>query len=141
MTTKDPDLTTCEVCEQQILYCSCVRCMECEEPYAVEQTEDFIEDEFGYMICPSCSSLPPTVAEDVDDSGPYNDVPSKGGYVFWHNRGSDVVLIGPFPSITAARSWYNTYGVKLGVSPMLTDLRAPADTYNGLWGLYPEEEK
>ena len=133
----------CELCEQNILVCSCIRCMECEELFTQEAAEGFAENRFGEVICNNCleDALPPTVAEDANEGGPYNDVPSKGGYVFWHSRDRDVVLIGPFPSLTAARAWYNSYGAKLGCSPMLTDLRAPADTYHGLWGLYPEEEK
>lgn len=136
----------CELCEQSILVCTCLRCMECEELFREEDHQNFAENRFGEVTCEKCFAdfLDNSVTigmEPVDDEGPYNDVPSKGGYVFWHSRDRDVVLIGPFPSLTAARAWYNSYGAKLGCSPMLTDLRAPADTYHGLWGLYPEEEK
>lgn len=65
--------------------------------------------------------------------------PTVGGYVFWHNRGMHPVLIGPFSSITSAWSWWEQHGEHLGVQPHLTHLRAPADNYNGIWGLMPEE--
>ena len=69
-----------------------------------------------------------------------SNCPTVGGYVFWHARGSDVVLIGPFPTLDTAREWYDKDGERLGVSPILTHTRYPANTYNGIWGLMPEEQ-
>ena len=68
------------------------------------------------------------------------DYPTVGGYVFWHTRGNDVVLIGPFSTLDTAREWYDKDGERLGVSPILTHTRYPANTYNGIWGLMPEEQ-
>lgn len=66
--------------------------------------------------------------------------PSVGGYVFWHNRATDVVLIGPFATLDSAWKWYASYGEPLGVTCTLTHTRYPANTYNGIWGLMPEEQ-
>ena len=66
--------------------------------------------------------------------------PTVGGYVFWHTRGNDVVLIGPFSTLDTARQWYDKDGERLGVSPVLTHTRYPANTYNAIWGLMPEEQ-
>jgi hypothetical protein len=75
-------------------------------------------------------------------SSVYNetDTPTIGCYVFWHSRATDVVLIGPFRTLEDASAWWEAHGKRLGVHPMLTHLRSPAVTYNGLWGLMPEEE-
>lgn len=71
---------------------------------------------------------------------PFQETPTVGGYVFWHTRGNDVVLIGPFTTLDTAREWYDKDGERLGVSPILTHTRYPANTYNGIWGLMPEEQ-
>jgi len=68
------------------------------------------------------------------------DQPSIGGYVFWHNRATDTILIGPFESVQKANLWYEEHGRPLGVSSVLTHIRYPANTYNGIWGLFPEEQ-
>lgn len=68
------------------------------------------------------------------------DYPTVGGYVFWHTRGNDVVLIGPFTTLDNAREWYDKDGERLGVSPHLTHTRYPANTYNAIWGLMKEEQ-
>ena len=67
------------------------------------------------------------------------DIPQVGGYVFWHTRGNEVVLIGPFETLEEAGDWYDFHGQRLGVHAALTHMRAPATTYSGLWGLMPEE--
>lgn len=87
----------------------------------------------------SSDSLHPTVVED--DATAYNqsNIPTVGGYVFWHTRGSDVVLIGPFATLEEADKWYDLHGQELGVHPALTHMRSPAVTYRGMWGLMPEE--
>jgi len=66
-------------------------------------------------------------------------IPTIGGYVFWHTRGNEVVLIGSFATLDEAREWYSNHGNRLGVQPALTHMRFPADNYNALWGLMPEE--
>lgn len=81
----------------------------------------------------------PTVAEDSPKPHTY-DTPRLSGYVFWHNRATDVVLIGPFLSVNLAWDWWNQHGQNLGVSPVLTHLRQPAETYNSMWGLIPEDQ-
>lgn len=68
------------------------------------------------------------------------DYPTVGGYVFWHNRGNEVVLIGPFATLDSAWDWYKNHGERLGVHYALTHMRYPATTYNGIWGLMPEEQ-
>jgi hypothetical protein len=69
-----------------------------------------------------------------------NEYPTVGGYVFWHTRGSEVVLFGPFSSTTSAWAWWEQHGRHFGVSGALTHMRAPADNHNALWGLMKEEE-
>lgn len=66
--------------------------------------------------------------------------PTVGGYVFWHTRGHSPVLIGPFSSLVSAWAWWEQHGRRLGVQPNLTHMRAPADNYNAIWGLMPEED-
>lgn len=66
-----------------------------------------------------------------------------GGWVLYHSRQSDVVLIGPFSSFQDALSWWEQIGRDNGVSFNPTSLRFPTvnrdNSYSLLWG--PLEEK
>lgn len=42
----------CELCAEQVTYCSCWRCMECEE--LQEGDADGMESETGEMVCLTC---------------------------------------------------------------------------------------
>lgn len=67
-----------------------------------------------------------------------SDYPKVSSYIFWHQRSTDTVLIGPFYETNDAWDWWYTYGQHLGVAPVLTHLRHPGTTYNSIWGLLPE---
>lgn len=67
-----------------------------------------------------------------------SDSPKIDSYVFWHNRATDIVLIGPFATVDDAWVWWNEHGQHNGVSPALTHVRTPGTTYNSIWGLVSE---
>jgi hypothetical protein len=44
---------TCDICEDPVDYCTCWRCMECEELFAEGESEPTLNDE-GELFCDDC---------------------------------------------------------------------------------------
>lgn len=49
----DPEAEPCEICKEEVTFCSCWRCMECENLYP--EDTDAVEDADGEQFCPRCA--------------------------------------------------------------------------------------
>lgn len=53
---KDYHDEVCEICDEKVDYCSCWRCMDCEELFAEDEGDGTVVNDDGETICVDCAS-------------------------------------------------------------------------------------